>query len=137
MSISAKPSVGGVSGSNCVGVGNDIVEFLMQESVVRFDPGCEFLILVVPGVGALEIALVEVVFLECDDGGREVVGIQIVGIVANKPLKRAEVGWRKDMMIAHRPQGFEVVAGLALACRFLQLLVGNIEPRKFVAGAED
>jgi hypothetical protein len=66
------PASGGI-GVELRGVWNDIVEFLMPESVVRFDPVFEFLILVVPGVGALEIALVEVVFLECDDGGRKVV----------------------------------------------------------------
>src|SRR5271167_510374 len=91
-----------------IGIGDEMVELLMQKGVVRLDSGFELLIVVVPGIRSLEVAFIEIILLESNDRRREDVGIEIVGIIANESLQRAKAVGREDVCVVDRAQGFEV-----------------------------
>jgi hypothetical protein len=50
-------------------VSDEVAEVFMQEGVVGFDAGFEFVMAVMERVGGLEEAFAEVVMLKRDDGG--------------------------------------------------------------------
>ena len=70
------------------------------------------------GGTAIEISLLEVVVLGCDDRPRLRVGIEIVGVIAGHAAQRAYGVGGKNVLVGEAPHGFKVIA-------ILQLTTGN------------
>ena len=129
------------------GVGDDVIEILVQESIVRFDADLPFIPAVVDREHSLEIQLVKPVVLKQNDRSGQGIGIKVVGVVAHHAAKIADHIGREDVPVGGNGHGLEVVGILPLARRSLGLarriapsllhdLVGNLVARQRVAHDE-
>ena len=112
-------------GIEVVGIGDEVVELFVEESVVGLDADFDFVALLVDGDGAFEIALAEIVVLEGDDGSGERIRVEIVGVVANHAAEVADDVGVEDVLVGDDAHRFEVVAVLELAGRCWRMFVGD------------
>ena len=123
-------------GIEVVGIGDEVVELFVEESVVGLDADFDLVAFFVDGDGAFEIALAEIVVLEGDNGRGERIGVKIVGVVTDHAAEVADDVGVEDVLIGDDAHRLEVVAVLELAGGLLDLFVGNFVAREFVADAE-
>src|SRR5271157_5719883 len=115
------------------GIGDYVSEALVQKDVVRFHTGLPLLVAAMNGNRSLEVSLGKVVALESNDGSREQVRRQPIGVVANHSPKIRNHVRGKDMLVGDYPHVFKVIATLLLAGGLLHLLVGYVVSRQFMA----
>src|ERR1700733_8829664 len=112
--LSAHPVRSAGIGVELRGVGNDVVEIFVQESIVRFDPEFKLLPPVIDRYASLEISLAKPIVLKHFDGGRILVGVEVVGIIPpHAPKVRDDVG-RECVLVGNNSHRLEVAGSLKL-----------------------
>lgn len=105
---------------------DEIAEILVEESVVGLCAELPLVMAAVRGQAGVEVALAKTVLLEDFDRSGLRVGVEVIRVVAHHAVNGSQ-GLRRECVLPGRDaHGFEVASGLALACRLLQLFVGDI-----------
>src|SRR5258707_11263085 len=88
------------------------------------------------GNRALEVALTKIIMLEGDHRSGKRVGREVVRVIAHHAAEVGDHVGRENVLIGSRAHALEVIAVLQLPGGLLDLLVGELEAREFMAKRE-